>query len=45
LTSTHFDDFTEISDDVFQTDNFTSAKKKIFIEIEGGVASFYVSRK
>ncbi|MDP3147503.1 MAG: hypothetical protein Q8N83_00100 [Ignavibacteria bacterium] len=45
LASTHFDDFNEISDDLFQTDNFSSAKKKIFIEIEGGVASFYVTRK
>lgn len=45
LSSTHFDDFNEISDDLFQTDNFSSAKKKIFIEIEGGVASFYVTRK
>lgn len=45
LASTHFDDFSEISDDVFQTDNFSSVKKKIFIEIEGGVASFYVTRK
>ncbi|MFA6981146.1 MAG: hypothetical protein WC209_17605 [Ignavibacteriaceae bacterium] len=44
LSTTHFDDFKEISDDLFQTDNFSSAKKKIFLEIEGGVASFYVSR-
>ena len=44
LATTHFDDFTEISDDLFQTENFSSAKKKIFLEIEGGVASFYVSR-
>ena len=44
LSSSHFNDFKEISDDLFQTENFSSAKKKIFIEIEGGVASFYVSR-
>ena len=44
LATTHFDDFKEISDDLFQTENFSSAKKKIFLEIEGGVASFYVSR-
>jgi len=44
LSSTHFDGFREITDDLFQTGNFSSAKKKIFIEIEGGVASFYVSR-
>lgn len=44
LASTNFDDFKEISEDLFQTENFSSAKKKIFIEIEGGVASFYVSR-
>lgn len=44
LSSAHFDDFKEVSDDLFQTDNFSSAKKKIFLKIEGGVASFYVSR-
>jgi len=44
LASTHFDGFTEVSDDLFQTENFSSSKKKIFINMEGGVASFYVSR-
>jgi len=44
LASTSFSDFKEVSDDLFQTENFSSAKKKIFIEIEGGVASFYVTR-
>jgi hypothetical protein len=44
LSSINFVDFKEISEDLFQTENFFSAKKKIFIEIEGGVASFYVSR-
>jgi len=44
LASTSFTGFKEVSEDLFQTENFNSAKKKIFIEIEGGVASFYVTR-
>jgi len=44
FATTQFDTFKEISDDLFQTENFASAKKKIFIEIDGGVASFFVSR-
>ncbi|MCK9212312.1 MAG: hypothetical protein M0P61_15835 [Ignavibacteriaceae bacterium] len=44
LASTNFEGFKEISEDLFQTENFSSVKKKIFIEIEGGVASFHVSR-
>jgi len=43
LATTHFNGFKEVSNDVYETDNFGKAKKSVYIDIEGGVATFDVS--
>jgi hypothetical protein len=44
LSSKDFDDFNKISSNLYKTDNFDSAKKKIYIEINTGISSIHVSR-
>jgi hypothetical protein len=44
LSSKNFDDFNKINSNLYQTDNFDKAKKKIFIEINTGISSIHVSR-
>jgi hypothetical protein len=44
LSSTSVEGFEKISDDHFQTSNYSSAEKKFVIEIEGGVISFDVKQ-
>jgi Domain of unknown function (DUF5668) len=44
LSSKHFDGFKSIESDLFRTDNFENAKKKIFISIDSGVSSIKVTR-
>ena len=44
LSSKNFDDFNKINSNLYQTDNFDNAKKKIFIEINTGISSIHVSR-
>lgn len=44
LSSKHFDGFKTIDSDLFRTDNFENAKKKIYISIESGVSSIKVNR-
>lgn len=44
LTSRQFEDFEKIDDDVYRTDNFDSAKKKIFITIKAGISSIKIDR-
>jgi hypothetical protein len=44
LSSKHFDGFKSIESDLFRTDNFENAKKKIYISIDSGVSSIKVTR-
>ena len=44
LSSKHFEEFKSIDDDTYRTDNFNSAKKKIYITIDSGVSSIKVTR-
>jgi hypothetical protein len=44
LSSKHFDGFKDVGSDVFRTDNFENAKKKIYINIESGISSVKVTR-
>lgn len=44
LSSKHINGFNKINDDLFRTDNFETAKKKIYISIESGVSSIKVNR-
>ncbi len=44
LSSKHFEGFKTINDDTYRTDNFDSAKKKIYITIDSGVSSIKVNR-
>lgn len=44
VSSVHTDGFTELSDSKYQSDNFATAKKKIFIKADSGVSSFNISR-
>jgi hypothetical protein len=44
LSSKHFNGFKTIESDLFRTDNFENAKKKIFISIDSGVSSIKVTR-
>lgn len=45
LAGYEFEDFLDKGDGVFETPNFNSAKKKIFINLKGGLANFEVNRK
>jgi len=44
LSSTDFENFTKISEDVYQTENFSSSPNKIMIKLESGVSSISVKR-
>jgi hypothetical protein len=44
LSSKHFEGFKSVDDDTYRTDNFNSAKKKIYISIDSGVSSIRVNR-
>jgi|YelNatPaOPRAMG01_1025707.scaffolds.fasta_scaffold00125_10 hypothetical protein len=44
LTSRQLEDFEKIDDNVYRTNNFDSAKKKIFISIKAGISSIKVDR-
>jgi len=44
LSSKHFNGFNKISKDLYKTDNFDSAKNKIYIRIDAGVSSIDVRR-
>jgi hypothetical protein len=44
LSSKRFEGFKTIESDLFRTDNFEKAKKKIYINIESGVSSIVVMR-
>ncbi len=44
LTSRRFPGFERIEDDIYRTENFSSADKKIYIDIEAGVSSVRVER-
>src|ERR1035437_5437758 len=44
LSSKHFDGFKNIESDLFRTDNFENAKKKIYISIDSGISSIKVTR-
>jgi hypothetical protein len=44
LSSKHINGFKKLEDDVYRTDNFDSAKKKIYITIKSGVSSIQINR-
>jgi len=44
LSSRNFDGFDKIESNLYRTDNFDSAKKKIYINLETGISSIHVSR-
>jgi hypothetical protein len=44
LSSKDFDDFNKINSNLYQTDNFDKAKKKIYLDIDTGISSIHVSR-
>lgn len=44
LVSKHFDGFNKKEDGIYQTENFDSSKKKIFINVQGGVSSLKILR-
>lgn len=44
LSSKHINGFNKIENDLYRTENFDKAKKKIYISIDSGVSSIKVSR-
>lgn len=44
LSSTSFDGFTKMSDGTYETPGFSTAKNKMFIKMNGGMADFKVKR-
>ncbi|RPI75909.1 MAG: hypothetical protein EHM47_01270 [Ignavibacteriales bacterium] len=44
LSSRDFQEFKEISDDIYRTDNFESSVKKIYMNIDAGVSSIKIRR-
>nr|WP_199158705.1 DUF5668 domain-containing protein [Pedobacter sp. ASV2] len=44
LSAKDFDGFDKISDGVYETSNYKSSTKKIFINLDGGLSSFEVQR-
>jgi hypothetical protein len=44
LSSKDFDDFTKINSNLYRTNNFDSAKKKIYLNLETGISSIHVTR-
>ena len=44
LSSRNFDGFDKIDSNLYRTDNFDSAKKKIYLRIDTGISSIHVSR-
>lgn len=44
LSSKDFDDFNKINSNLYRTENFDSAKKKIYLDIDTGISSIHVSR-
>ncbi len=44
LSSRNFDGFDKVDSNLYRTDNFDSAKKKIYLRIETGISSIHVSR-
>jgi hypothetical protein len=44
LSGKHFQDFKEVSNNVYETENFGSSSKKVLIHYEGGVSSITVKR-
>ena len=44
LSSKHFDEFKKIDSDNYQTENFSEAANKVYINIECGVSSISVER-
>jgi hypothetical protein len=44
LSSKDFDNFEKINSNLYKTDNFDSAQKKIYLDIDTGISSIHVSR-
>ena len=44
LSSRNFDGFDKIDSNLYRTDNFDSAKKKIYLKIDCGISSIHVTR-
>ncbi len=44
LSSRDFDGFTKVSDNVYETPNYSSSTNKIFINFDGGLTSFEVKK-
>ena len=44
LSSKDFNEFNKVDSNLYRTDNFGSAKKKIYINLETGISSIHVSR-
>lgn len=44
LSSNHFDNFNKTDDNTYETPGYSSAKKKIYIKLEGGLSGFRVAR-
>jgi hypothetical protein len=44
LNSKEFDGFKKLKSDLYQTANFDSTKKKIYIKIDSGVSSLDINR-
>ena len=44
LSSRDFEGFTKVSDNIYETPNYNSSTKKIFINFDGGLASFEVKK-
>jgi hypothetical protein len=44
LSSKDFDDFDKINSNLYKTNNFDAAKKKIYLDIDTGISSIHVSR-
>jgi hypothetical protein len=44
LSSKEFDDFIKVNSNLYKTDNFDTAKKKIYLDIDTGISSIHVSR-
>ena len=44
LSSKAFDDFIKVNSNLYKTDNFDTARKKIYLDIDTGISSIHVSR-
>lgn len=44
LSAKEFDNFKKVSSNIYETSNFNTAKKKIYLNLDGGLSNFEVSR-